>query len=79
MERSKHLLKVHEDVITVPMAIKELHEEYKQLGYKVDNPIFNMFFYHLEDGTVIRVYWESGCFWEDIHLASDPEIKEITK
>lgn len=67
MDQSKHLLKVHEDVITVPTAIKDLCEEYKQLGYKVDSPKFNMFFYHLEDGAVIRVYWENGCFYEDIH------------
>lgn len=67
---SKHLLKVHEDIITVPTTLKELYEDYKKLDYEVDLPMFNMFFYHLQDGTIIRVFWEDGCFWEDIHSYS---------
>ena len=63
----RHLLKVHEDVITAPSAIKQYYNDYKALGYKVEKPIFNMFIYNLEDGTKIKVYWENGRVWEEIY------------
>ena len=63
----KHLLKVHEDVITVPTMLNELCNEYKDMGYEVELPVFNTFIYKLSDGTKIIVYWEKGMVWEDIH------------
>ncbi|WMJ88534.1 hypothetical protein [Anaerocolumna sp. MB42-C2] len=62
----KHILKVHEDILTVPDAITELFKEYKNIGYEMMRKVVNSFTYRLADGTVIIVYWEKGAIYEDI-------------
>ena len=59
------MLKSHGDILTVPEEMRKLHAEYKNLGYRVEDPSFNIFFYLLDDGTKIRVYWENGAFYEE--------------
>ncbi len=62
----KHILKVHEDILTVPDTITELYKEYKEMGYEMMRKVVNSFTYRLADGTVIIIYWEKGAMYEDI-------------
>lgn len=54
----KHILKVHEDILTVHLAINELYKEYEAMGYEMLRKVLNSFTYRLLDETVIIVYWE---------------------
>lgn len=64
----KHILRVHEDILTVNKAIDELYKEYEELGYEMLRKVLNSFTYRLSDGSVIIVYWEKGVIYEDVVL-----------
>lgn len=64
----KHILKVHEDILTVHLAINELYKEYEAMGYEMLRKVLNSFTYRLSDETVIIVCWEKGIIDEDIAL-----------
>lgn len=65
MSDLKYLIKHHSDAITVPEAIREIHDEYRKNGYKTSEPTLNIFSYWLDDGTEVMVYWENGAFYEE--------------
>lgn len=62
MER---IIKVHDDIITVPEAIRKLREDYQSVGYDVSEVIFNMFYVYLDDGQVM-ICWKDNGFYEVI-------------
>lgn len=85
----RYLLKVHNDVITVPEVIKNMYQEYGNLGYRLGIVLPCSFSYYLEDDTEIMVYWEKGYVYEDIvdptkyfgqcnedHVEKDLDIEE---
>ena len=69
MNELKHLIRHHNDPMTVPEAIKEIHKEYTENGYKTsESTVLNTFDYWLDDGTRIIVYWENGAFYEEAQI-----------
>lgn len=60
MER---VIKVHNDVVTVPEAIRLLQDEYRSIGYSVSDVMLNAFYVFLDDGKFM-VCWKNGSFYE---------------
>lgn len=61
----RHLLKVHEDLLSVHEVINDMYNEYKELGYKMHLKLPSSFSYYLEDKTLIMVFWEKGRVYEN--------------
>lgn len=61
----KNILKVHEDVITVPEAIRELMDEYADIGYEVKKISIIDFKLVFPDGWV-HIFWENGFIYQEI-------------
>ena len=61
----KQLLKVHADVITVPVTMKELMQEYESNGYKTEEITMICFKLIFPDGCV-HIFWEDGCIYQEI-------------
>jgi len=75
----KHLLRVHEDVMTLPEVITDLYNDYKELGYAMLAKYPSSFAYQLEDKTIVFVIWKDGKIYEDVALLPnqqmDPEFE----
>ena len=59
------LLKVHEDVITVPEIMKKMMEEYVSQGYEVER-LSSMNFKIILKGGWVHIFWQDGKVWQDI-------------
>lgn len=72
----KVILKVHQDVITVPKIMKELMQEYAGIGYEVKKISIMNFKLVFPDGWV-HIFWENGCVYQEIieEGACLPEIR----
>lgn len=70
----RHILKVHEDITTVPKEITKLYKEYKELGYSMLSKYPSSFAYKLEDNTVILVFWKDGVIYEDVALFPNQQM-----
>lgn len=68
----KRILKIHEDVITVPEMMKELQKEYENIGYTVEKLTLVEFKLVLDDGEVF-IYWDHGKVIE--HIKEDSEVE----
>lgn len=66
-----HLIKVHEDIITLPEVMDKLYTEYENMGYKMSLKLPFMFQYILEDKTIVTVFWDNGTIYERIANLSD--------
>ena len=77
MEKTaRTLLKVHEDVITVPEAIEKMMKEYAAEGNQVERLSPMNFKLVLEDGWV-HFFWEDGRIWRE--FIEDKEEKSIAE
>lgn len=65
MNNKRKILRIHEDVITVPEAISQLYTEYQKKGFKMDKKIMFAFWYNLKDNSKFIVYWEEGIIYEE--------------
>jgi hypothetical protein len=70
----KTILKVHEDVITVPEAMKQLMQEYQEIGYQVERITIMNFKLIFPDGSV-HIFWEKGRIYQEIF--ENQQIGEI--
>lgn len=61
----RHLLKAHSDIFTVSEFIKEIYQEYGDLGYRLGIILPSSFSYYLDDDTEIMVYWGKGFVYEN--------------
>jgi len=61
----KTLLKVHEDVHTVPEAIRKMAKEYAIEGYQVEC-LTSMNFKIVLQGGWVHIYWQDGKIWQEI-------------
>ena len=59
------LLKVHEDIHTVPEAIGKMMEEYAAEGYQVER-LSSMNFKITLQGGWVHIYWQDGRIWQEI-------------
>jgi hypothetical protein len=73
----KHLLRVHEDIMTLPEVIADLYKEYKELGYAMLTKYPSSFAYQLEDKTIVFVFWKDGKIYEDVALLPDQRINPV--
>ncbi len=69
------LLRVHEDVHTVPEAIGKMVEAYISEGYQVER-LSNMNFKITLQGGWIHIYWEDGRIWQEMIIK---EVSSPTK
>lgn len=70
----KTLLRVHEDIHTVPEAIGKMAEEYAAEGYQVER-LSSMNFKIVLQGGWVHIFWEDGRIWQEI--IEEKEEKEI--
>lgn len=78
----KTLLKVHDDVITAPEAIKKMMAEYSSQGYKTERLSIMNFKIILQSGWV-HIFWEDGRIWQEIMEEGEERnasgvVKEVT-
>ncbi len=59
------LLKVHEDVHTVPEAIGKMMDAYAAEGYRVER-LSSMNFKITLQGGWVHIYWQDGRIWQEI-------------
>jgi hypothetical protein len=76
-EEYRHILKVHNDVITLPEIMNQIYKEYEELGYKMHLKLPGSFSYYLDDGTAIIVYWEKGIIYENAVVEEDKRIAKV--
>lgn len=72
----RELLKVWEDVITVPEVIGKIAEEYISEGNQVKR-LSSMNFKIVLQGGWIHIYWEDGKIWQEI--IEEKEEKSVTE
>lgn len=61
----KTIIKVHDDIVTVPEAMSSLMKEYSDIGYQTEKITvinFNLIF---PDGLV-HIFWEKGRIYQEI-------------
>ena len=68
------LLRVHEDIITVPETIEKMVEEYISEGYQIER-LTSMNFKIILQGGWVHIYWQDGRIWQEI---VEEVKKEIT-
>lgn len=61
----KQILKSHSDIMTVPLELERMKEEYRLEGYCCEL-LANCLKIKLDDGYVM-IYWENGAFFQECH------------
>lgn len=59
------LLRVYEDVVTVPETIEKMVEEYISEGYQIER-LTSMNFKIILQGGWVHIYWQDGRIWQEI-------------
>jgi len=62
----RNLLRVHESILTVPQAMNELYDQYKEIGYRMHLKLPSSFSYYIDDSNIVLVYWEEGMIYEKL-------------
>jgi len=62
---TRTLLRVHEDVHTVPEAIGKMVDAYAAEGYQVER-LSSMNFKIILEGGWVHIYWQDGRIWQEI-------------
>lgn len=65
----REILKVWDDVTTVPEEMKKIFQQYKKEGYTC-NRYMNVVSLILEDG-IVYIYWENGIIWQEIRSTGE--------
>jgi hypothetical protein len=62
----RNLLRAHESILTVPQAMNELYDRYKEMGYRMHLKLPSSFSYYIDERNIVLVYWEEGKIYEKL-------------
>ena len=74
-----HIIRNHENIITVPEAMTSLYNQYIELGYRIHLKLPSSFSFYEDDETIKLIYWKEGKIYEGLskYKALKKDRKEL--